>query len=190
MALLTSFTTFTFPQKVGIAITGPVGPHFPGEGFGFPRERHSLKELSRAVPVPLPSMSAPRPLRVHCLALLAMGLLLLVTAAPALARMTCVQNGHSVLNVGAAADCCPVDDRPDGPTLAATCCQVLQAQPQHVDFVKVCGASVPAPVVLMLPEALVQLPALPADVRRDIRYARPPPLAPSERLALISIFRI
>jgi hypothetical protein len=131
-----------------------------------------------------------RPFRAHGLSVVAMLLLLLGTAAPALARMTCVQNGHSVLNIGHAGDCCPVDDRPDGPTLAATCCQVLQAQPRPVDFVKVAEASVPAPVVLMLPEALVQVPALPADVRRDIRFARPPPLAPAERLAILSIFRI
>ena len=50
-----------------------------------------------------------RPFRNRGLSVAAMLLLVLGTAAPALARMTCVMGGPSTLSIGAAEDCMPVD---------------------------------------------------------------------------------
>ncbi len=86
--------------------------------------------------------------RTRALALLAMLVLLAGTATPALARMTCVANGHVVLNVGQVEDCCPEQDQ-QGPTVSATCCELDGVVPQRMDFTGGLHISVPAPVAVM-----------------------------------------
>lgn len=135
-------------------------------------------------------MHLMRPFRAHGLSVLAMLLLLLGTAAPALARMTCVMGGHSVLQVGDAADCCPNDHDHATDELKPTCCEMLQAQPQRTNFVQVSGAMVPVLFGVAVPTAVQPAPAVVSFGFRDVLDARPPPLLLSRRLAAFGTFRI
>lgn len=134
-------------------------------------------------------MTVMRPLRAHPLSVLAMLVLLLGTAAPALARMTCVMDGHTVMSVGQPEDCCP-DEQPDQAALKATCCEVLQAQPLRSAFIPVVSAMVPVPVAI-LPRVTVCLPQLIASITpEEIDSSAPPPLERSQRMAATGVFRI
>lgn len=135
-------------------------------------------------------MRLMHPLRAHGLSLLAMLLLLLGTAAPALARMTCVAGGHTVVNVGQAADCCPTDHHHQATTVSATCCELLQAQPQRTDFVQGTGAMVPLLFAMVLPATVHPVVALAPVVRYDAHFSRPPPLLQAQRLATFGLFLI
>jgi hypothetical protein len=131
-----------------------------------------------------------RPFRNRGMAVVAMLLLVLGTAAPALARMTCVMGGPSTLSIGAAEDCMPVDHSHPETTVKATCCEVLQTQPQRTDFVP------GGPVAIPLLQA-VQVPTLPVVVclraggSVNAAFAlRGPPLDRAHRLAAVGAFRI
>jgi hypothetical protein len=114
--------------------------------------------------------------------------LLLGTAAPALARMTCVMGGHSVLTLGQAADCTPVDHTHTATTVQATCCEVLQAQPQRTDFVPTANPMVPTLFAMVMPESVYTVEATVPVVRSDAWSSRPPPLPRSQRLATTGVF--
>jgi hypothetical protein len=151
-----------------------------------------MQEASQTLPVSLATMPVMRLLRAHCLAVLAMGLLLLGTAAPALARMTCVISGNSTLNLGSTADACPVEDQGHQTTLTATCCEVLHVQPQRPDFVPAAAhAMAPMPDALPLPAPLsVPLALAIADVPEAAHLRPPPPLERARRMAATGVYRI
>ena len=130
-----------------------------------------------------------RPLRASGLSLAAMLLLLLGTAAPAMVRMTCVMGGHSELQVGQPADCCPTDHQHASDELKPICCEMLQARPQRADFVP---GSHPAlsptvPVALTWP-VIVPLPL--THVVADARPSNLPPLPLLRMLACTGAFRL
>jgi hypothetical protein len=116
--------------------------------------------------------------------------LVLGTAAPALARMTCIMGGPSILSIGQAEDCSPVDHAHPVTTVQATCCEVLQANPQRSSFVPTSSAMVPVLVAVVLPAVIVPAEIAAPVVLRDARFARPPPLACSQRLATFGTFLI
>lgn len=135
-------------------------------------------------------MNAMRMLRTKGLAFLAMLVLLLGTAAPAMARMTCVMGGPSVLSVGQAEECIPTDHAHEATTVQTTCCEVLQTNPAHAAFVPAGGAWLPllfatdVPVAAA-PEILLETPIAPGQGHF---VQVPPPLL--RRLARIAHFRI
>lgn len=131
-----------------------------------------------------------RSLRGKGLSLVAMLVLLLGTAAPALARMTCVMGGHSVLSLGQATDCIPVDHHHTTTTVKATCCEVLQAQPQRTHFVPAANPMVPTLFALVLPASIFASELIAPVVRSDAWFSRPPPLPRSQRLATTGVFLI
>ena len=135
-------------------------------------------------------MRSLRSFRTHGLAVLAMLLLLLGTAAPALARMTCVMGGHTELAFGQPEDCCPTDHRHTTDELKATCCEVLHAQPQHADFVAGAPVAVPAPVaVMMVWPVQVPLPLV-LGTGPDEFVVGVPPTPLLRALACTGVFRI
>lgn len=135
-------------------------------------------------------MHLMRSLRCNGLSLVAMLVLLLGTAAPALARMTCVMGGHSVLSLGQATDCGPVDHSHNTTTVTATCCEVLQAQPQRTDFVPSANPMVPTLFAMVMPASVFIKEAIAPVVRSDAWFSRPPPLPRSQRLATTGVFLI
>ena len=128
-------------------------------------------------------------LRSNGLSVLAMLVLLMGTAAPALARMTCVAGGHSVLSVGQVEDCCPDEDAHTS-TVSATCCEMWEARPQRSDFVPVVNAMVPLPVAMLNPCPLFAPVALAPQATTDAHISRPPPLPRAQRLASTGVFII
>ena len=135
-------------------------------------------------------MHLMRSLRGKGLSLVAMLVLLLGTAAPALARMTCVMGGPSVMTLGQATDCTPVDHHHPVTTVKATCCEVLQAQPQRTDFVPAANHMVPALFALVLPASISASEVIAPFLRPDAWFSRPPPLLRSQRLASTGVFLI
>lgn len=131
-----------------------------------------------------------RSLRSKGLSVLAMLVLVLGTAAPALARMTCIMGGPSILSVGQAEACSPVDHAHPVTTVQAACCEVLQANPQRPDFVPVPSATVPVLFAMLLPAVVIPAKIAAPVVRRDAHSSRPPPLARSQRLATTGVFLI
>ncbi len=131
-----------------------------------------------------------RPFRAHGLAVMAMLLLLLGTAAPALARMTCVMGGPSILSLGQAKECTPVDHEHPETTVSATCCEVLQTQPQRTDFVPAASVLMPVLGAVVMPAVVVPSQIRGPEVPRERLLSRPPPLACERRLANLGHFRI
>lgn len=129
-----------------------------------------------------------RALRVKSLSLVAMLLLLLGTAAPALARMTCLKSGHSVLNIGQLEECCPADGIAHQQTIDATCCETGTAQPLRADFTAAGHVAAPAaPVFLLLWP--VAVPQASASALAALHEGLPPvPLA--TQLASTRVFRL
>ncbi|HRD54455.1 MAG TPA: hypothetical protein PKY96_17585 [Flavobacteriales bacterium] len=115
-------------------------------------------------------------------------LLLLATSGLTVSRMSCLMSGHSVLSLGLADDCCPEEERGEGTTIGATCCELLQASAERVD---------------LLPANSIDLIALPSIEAAPVWSAlelephvlrwldsRPPPLLGKDRLALMRRFLI
>lgn len=140
--------------------------------------------------VSLQPMHPLRSLRSKGLSVFAMLVLLLGTAAPAMARMTCIMGGPSILSVGQAEDCSSVDHSHPITTVQATCCEVLQANPQRADFVPAASAMVPVLFAMVLPAAIIPAEIAAPVVRRNAHFSRPPPLARSLRLATTGVFLI
>ncbi len=128
-------------------------------------------------------------LRSNGLSILAMLVLLMGTAAPALARMTCVVGGHTVLSVGQVEDCCP-DEVAHTSTVSATCCEMWEARPQRSDFVPAVNAMVPLPVAMLQTRPLFAPMALAPQATTDAHISRPPPLPRAQRLASTGVFII
>ncbi len=117
-------------------------------------------------------------------------LLLMGTAAPALARMTCVMGGPSVLSVGMAEDCGPVDHEHPVTTVSATCCEVLQTQPQRANFVPAASVGLPVLLAVELPAVIVPAQMAVPAAFLDVRFSHPPPLSCDQRLATFGTFLI
>ena len=158
--------------------------------FGFPSIRVLQLKPCKPYHVSLQSMHPLRSLRSKGLSVLAMLVLLLGTAAPALARMTCIMGGPSILSVGQAEDCSPVDHAHPITTVQGTCCEVLQANPQRSSFVPASSAMVPVLVAVVLRAVIVPAEIVAPVILRDARFSRPPPLARSQRLATFGTFLI
>lgn len=128
-------------------------------------------------------------LRSNGLSVLAMLVLLMGTAAPALARMTCVIGGHTVVSIGQVEDCCPAEDTHTA-TVSATCCEMWEARPQRSDFVPAVNAMVPMPVAILQPGPSFAPVILAAQASTDAHISRPPPLPLAQRLASTGVFII
>lgn len=164
---------------------------FPAGPFGFPRTAAHVAIFLPAAVLILQPMPFMRALRVKSLSLVAMLLLLLGTAAPALARMTCVKSGHSVLNIGQLEECCPADGLGAQQTIDATCCETGTAQPLRADFTAAGHVAAPAaPVFLLLwPVAVPAVPQASASALAALHEGLPPvPLA--TQLASTRVFRL
>lgn len=167
----------------GYAVSGRAGRLSKNSGplgYGLPSALLILR--------PMPFMRA---LRVRGLSLVAMLLLLLGTAAPALARMTCVKSGHSVLNFGQLEDCCPADGIGQLQTIDATCCETGTAQPLRADFTATVHVAAPAaPACLLLWP--VAVPAVPTATTGDLAALLEglPPVPLATQLASIRVYRL
>lgn len=115
-----------------------------------------------------------RALRSRLFAALAVLVLVAGTAAPALARMTCVMSGRSVVGLGTATGCCPAQEDA-APTVKAQCCEVSKAEPQRTAFVPVPAPALPPLAVTVVPVALVPVPAAEDGAFRNAPCSRPPP---------------
>lgn len=130
-----------------------------------------------------------RMFRSKALSFAAVLLLMAATASPALARMTCVMSGNTVLGWGQLDDCCPEQDDAQA-TISATCCVFDSARPLNADFTAVEDLVRPLPVAIAMPWPVV-LP-LPLHAARVVPgWAKGPPAWPgSQCLAVTGIFRI
>jgi hypothetical protein len=115
------------------------------------------------------------------------GALLLVsaTAVPALARMTCLNSGHSELWLGNTGGCCPQGEHEESATVQATCCEVVKAQPKGVVFVHHPAIMLPMPAALPDDRNIpsIAVPELASVHGTD--DPRPPPTVTGRRLAII-----
>ena len=147
---------------------------------------HTFRQYSR-----LPSRCSMKTQRVRpWISALAALVLLASTAMPALGRMTCASSGHTVLSIGQAKDCCPGEDRQEGSTIRAICCEFQQAAPQRAEFNAEHPIFLPLPVFPFHPVRA----AIACDARvlvsSQLGSRRPPPLVVLERLSQLSSFRI
>lgn len=127
--------------------------------------------------------------RSKALSWVAVLLLMAATASPALARMTCVISGNTVLSWGQLDDCCPSADDAQA-TISATCCQVDLAKPQRADFTPAGPITLPVPAMAVMPwPVLVPMPLQGGATAVD--QLRGPPAWPgSQCLSITGIFRI
>lgn len=134
-------------------------------------------------------MHSMRSLRSHGLTLLAVLVLLLGTAMPAMLRMTCLAGGHSVVSMGQVEDCCP---KPDASTtsVSATCCELWEARPQRSEFVPALKAMVPMPVAVLHQQPVFVAPGPVPPAPTDAHIARPPPLSRDQRQAASGVYII
>lgn len=125
-----------------------------------------------------------RPITVLVAALTLFG-----TSGMGLSRMTCLLAGHTVLSLGTADDCCPEEAHGKEPSVKAECCVLGVAKPDAEPFMS--AASVELPVLATLES---RPPAIVAEVvhrAAAVSFGRAPPLLlPTERLALLSVFRV
>lgn len=130
-----------------------------------------------------------RMFRSKALSFAAVLLLMAATASPALARMTCVMSGNTVLGWGQVDDCLPEQDGSQA-TISATCCVFDSARPQRTDFTTVEDVCLPVPMAMVMPwPALVPAPL--HTVLEVPEWAQgPPPWPGSQCLAVTGIFRI
>lgn len=122
---------------------------------------------------------------------MAMCLLLLGTAAPALVRMNCLSSGRSVLSIGQASDCCPpAQDAPKNARLGAVCCEFTKAMPSHAAF-HVRAVPVHGPIMAHVSPTWAHVASMLMNVPVDYRpVAHPPPLLIAERLSRIGLLLI
>lgn len=130
-----------------------------------------------------------RSLRARWIQVVAALLLLLGSASPALARMTCVNSGHSVLNVGQAKDCCPVDHQHSRPELKATCCELMQVQPQRSAYLTGTPLELPA-LDLFVVEMAIAVPERSVGEALQHAYCTRPPPPVGRRLAAIGLLLV
>ena len=115
---------------------------------------------------------------------------LLATSGTVLSRMTCLEGGHSVLSLGATTDCCPEDEHPsDVPSFKATCCELAMVQGEGDDYLPNNSAD------LLFVEAFLSFHTIEVTQHEPVvaftwLRSRPPPLAVSDRLAVISVQRV
>lgn len=116
-------------------------------------------------------------------------LLLFATSGMALSRMTCLIGGHSVWALGQIDDCCPEDERPEGPAISPVCCVYGQAGGEVLPFV-------PAPEMVFTPVWACFIPQVFDPGTRQApgscgeAFTRPPPTSGTERLVAHRLFRI
>ena len=115
--------------------------------------------------------------------------LLLGTAMPAMLRMTCLAGGHSVVSMGQVEDCCP-KDHAGSATFSATCCELWEARPQRSEFVPALKAMVPMPVAVLHQQPVFVAPGPVPPALTDAHIARPPPLSRDQRQATTGVFII
>ncbi|HRF80190.1 MAG TPA: hypothetical protein PL070_08890 [Flavobacteriales bacterium] len=121
---------------------------------------------------------------------LVLAVFLLATSGTVLSRMTCLEGGHSVLSLGAATDCCPEEEHTsDVPTYKATCCELAMVQGEGDDYLPNNSAD------LLFVEAFLSFHTIEVTQPEPVvsftwLRSRPPPLAVSDRLAVISVQRV
>ena len=117
-------------------------------------------------------------------------LLLFATSGTVISRTTCLMAGHTVWAVGAMEDCCPEAPPVDGPAFTAECCVYGQAGAAADPFLG------NAPHVITdiadMPCPGTSMPAIAASdaIMVGSVESRPPPLITTERLAVLSVFRL
>lgn len=129
-----------------------------------------------------------RTLRSRGLSLLAVVVLLAGTAAPALARMTCLMSGRSVVHIGHADGCCP-EGTSQAATVKATCCELTNAKPPRTAFLSSAGPALP-PLEAVIVQVAVVPPAAEAEATDVAPPCSRPPPDTARRLAVIGTFLI
>lgn len=116
-------------------------------------------------------------------------LFLLATSGMSVSRMTCLHSGHSVLSIGAVADCCPDRDKGDQATVSATCCAFSIAKSDVQDYLpNTLSIALAVPV---LPEhAWLITPVALAVTPTAWLSSRPPPLSGQDRLLENGVQRV
>ncbi|MCB0791673.1 MAG: hypothetical protein H6595_04540 [Flavobacteriales bacterium] len=122
-------------------------------------------------------------------AYLAIPLVMLLSVAPALTRMTCQMSGRSELRMGAAEDCCPGHSAHERDELAPICCLSAQVQLKAGSFVHPLPLHLPS-VELVLAEMPVVVIPLADHARVRPVTERPPPLTAPERAAFTGVLLI
>lgn len=131
-------------------------------------------------------------LRTHRLfAVLAMWLLLLGTAAPALERLSCSMGCPSTVGIGSIEDCCADEHEDHGSALmAGDCCDVERTAPEHHAFTSE-NTTIHFELLANAFERGTLVVPIAADARPGYGLRmRPPPLLTAERLSLVSSFLI
>jgi len=135
------------------------------------------------------AMKSPRTHR--CFAVLAMCLLLLGTAAPALERLTCSMGCPTTIGIGSVEDCCTDEHEEHGSAfLPGDCCDVERTAPEHHAFITE-NASLHFDLFTHAVEQDARV--IPPNTEAFPGYGlctRPPPLLTAERLSLVSAFLI
>ena len=131
-------------------------------------------------------------LRAHRLfAVLAMWLLLLGTAAPALERLRCSMGCPTTVGIGTVEDCCPEGHDEHGSAIVAgDCCDVERTAPEHHAFTAESGSS---PIDLLASASERSALSAPIAIGDLVGYglsSRPPPLLTTERLSRTGRFLI
>ncbi len=131
-----------------------------------------------------------KPTRKHRLfAVLAMCLLLLGTAAPALERLSCSMGCPTTVSIGSVEGCCPEEHEDPGSSLmAADCCDVERTAPAHHAFTT---ENTTIHFELLANAADRHALVVPVTTAAFPGYGlcpRPPPLLTTERLSLVSAF--
>lgn len=135
-------------------------------------------------------MKLMRFLRSHSLSVMAMLVLLLGTATPALACMTCVVSGASVFSIGQLDPCCTAGEQSSTSTIQATCCEIGQTTPQRSAFLSAASTVMPLlPVILQQPPIYAAEEIMPM-VLTEAHCHHPYPLPRSRRLAVFGTYLI
>lgn len=128
-------------------------------------------------------------LRSKAFSWVAVLLLMAATGSPALASMTCVMSGNTVIGWGQVDDCAPEQDSPQA-TISATCCEMGVARPHRADFTATKDIVLPMPVAIVTPwPALLPAPLHEERAARGPLYG-PPAWPGSQCLAVTGVFRI
>lgn len=140
--------------------------------------------------LPLLAMNLMRILRSHSLSVFAMLVLLLGTATPALACMTCVVSGASVFSIGQVDAYCTEGEDLGTSTIQATCCEIGQATPQHSAYLTAASTVLPMVPALLQTQPLFAIEEGMSVELTDKRCSRPYVLPRSRWLAVFGTYLI
>jgi hypothetical protein len=120
-----------------------------------------------------------------------LGFFLLATSGTAISRMTCLSGGHSVVSLGKATACCP-QEAAHGPTaeVRAACCELTTVQAERDNYLPDHNYYHFTVVDLVLEHFVIDRSMPEPVISVSWLGSRPPPLAATDRLAVISVQRV